>query len=280
MSSRTNLRLACFDLVPAVGAGALEVELTRGRSAVTRLFARAPLKLLAPRNHGDAAWVFASTLGGGFVDGDRVALDVSVKPGARAVLGTQASTKVYRAERASCRQELTARVGDGALLVCAPDHVTCFSGARYEQRLAIELAATASLVLVDAFTAGRVARGERWAFARYASRISIARAGVPVLEDAVILDPAEGDLAARFGRFDALATIVVLGPQVASLLPQTGPQEPPARRADLVEAMSPLPGGALVRVAGTSVERVVRRTRAVLAGLGPLLGDDLFARRW
>src|SRR5262249_30292242 len=77
-------------------------------------------------------------------------------------LGTEASTKVSRGRGGACRQALSARVAEDGVLVMVPDPVACFAGARYEQAVRIELAASATLVSVDAFTAGRSARGERW----------------------------------------------------------------------------------------------------------------------
>ena len=56
-------------------------------TALRTALAASPLRLLAPRNHGDAAWVFLSNLGGGLVDGDRVQVKVDVGPGASALLG-------------------------------------------------------------------------------------------------------------------------------------------------------------------------------------------------
>ncbi|HEY2366660.1 MAG TPA: urease accessory protein UreD, partial [Polyangiaceae bacterium] len=73
-------------------------EVVGDRTAITSSRARAPLKLLTPKNHGDARWTFVATYGGGLVDGDAIALDVKVGPGASALLSTQASTKVYRSD--------------------------------------------------------------------------------------------------------------------------------------------------------------------------------------
>lgn len=51
--------------------GAVRVERVRGRSALTRCFARYPLKLIAPSRVGpsscDAVWLYALTYGGGIV---------------------------------------------------------------------------------------------------------------------------------------------------------------------------------------------------------------------
>ncbi len=247
-----------------------------GRSVVARRAARSPVQLLTPRNHGGAAWAFVSSLGGGLVDGDDIALEVDVGPGAAALVTTQASTKVYRSPR-GCRQRLCARVGDGGLLALVPDPVSGFAGARLDQTIAIELGEGASLWLYDAVSCGRAAAGERWQLARYASAITVTRGGATLLHDAIELDAAHGAIAPRLGRFDALATAIAIGPRAA-----LAEVAAPARGAAWVAAASPLPGGdgVVVRAAATSVERLHRGARALLAGLPAVLGDDPFARKW
>jgi len=78
--------------------GAVRVEKVRGRSALTRCFARYPLKLIAPSKVGpascDAVWLYALTYGGGIVSGDTISCTVSVGDGCTAAITTQASTKV------------------------------------------------------------------------------------------------------------------------------------------------------------------------------------------
>jgi urease accessory protein len=260
--------------------------------------ATSPLRLLTPQNHGHGAWVFVASLGGGLVDGDALEIDVEVGPGAAGLLGTQASTKVYRCPSGVCRQSLTARVAEGGVLVMVPDPVACFAGARYEQAVRIDLAASSTLVSVDAFTAGRSARGERWDFARYSARSVVTREGAPLFVDSILLDPEHGGLRARMGRFDAFATVVVVGPQAAPIREAALAREPlvmdwsaPRRAAPLVIAASPLgQDGAVVRIAGVSAETVTAAVRGGLQGistsvppggwLGALLGDDPFARKW
>ncbi len=130
--------------------------------------------------------MFLASLGGGLVDGDRIDVDVDVGRGAFALVGTQASTKVYRSPR-GCSQHLAARLAEGAFLALVPDPVVCFAGARYEQRTDVALALGASVLVLDGYTCGRSARGERWAFSRYAARTTIARDGVAAAIDATLL---------------------------------------------------------------------------------------------
>ena len=73
--------------------------------------------------------------------------------GARCFVSTQASTKVYRSERAA-GQSLRAHAAEDSLLVLLPDPVTPFAESSYSQEQHIDLAAGASLVAVDWMTAG------------------------------------------------------------------------------------------------------------------------------
>ena len=260
-----------------------------GRTAVVSRFATSPLKLLTPRGSGDAATVVTSTYGGGLLAGDRVALDVRCGPGTRCVLGTQASTKVYRNgpshEAPAMRQELNVTLDDGAVCVVAPDPVTCFAGAAYQQTQRFDLTATSSLLLVDWLTSGRAARGERWAFAGYRAETVIAVRGRPLARDMVLLDPADGPVAAphRMGRFDCIATVFVVGPlfaPAAGRLRERIQSIPVRRREATVAAASPLGAGALIRLAGASAEQVGRFLRAQLAESFDAFGTDPWSRKW
>ena len=55
---------------------AARVERVGARSEVTGLKSHSPLRVLTPSNHGHAAWLFLSSLGGGFVGGDSVSLEI------------------------------------------------------------------------------------------------------------------------------------------------------------------------------------------------------------
>lgn len=272
---------------PAIEAGRaargrLRFERANGATAVCAAYAESPLRLLTPRNHGSAAWVYTSTLGGGLVDGDRLALDVELRPGTRAFLSTQGPTRVYRSPR-GCEIDVCARVGADAALVLAPDPTSCFGGARYRQRTEIDLDARGSLLLFETLTSGRSARGERWAFSRCLVSLAVRCGGAALVDESMLLDPGHGPLAERLGRFEAFATLLVAGPLFDGLRGRVRKRiegTPLARGAPLVAAASPLGGDALLaRFAAESVEELARAVRSHLDGLPALLGDDPWARR-
>jgi urease accessory protein len=261
---------------------------------VARALAASPLRVLTPRNHGDGAWVFLTTFGGGLVDGDRIDVDVEVGPEATALLGTQSATKVYRSPR-GCAFRLGIRVAEGAAIAVVPDPVVCFAGARYVQRVDVTLDAGGSVLLLDGYTCGRAARGERWQFASFDTRTTIVRAAPvgaepPRLVDATRLDAAHGPIGERMDPFDAVLSLIAVGPRFASVraamqdvagLPSAAqrPQTDPS--GAIVAAASPLGSdGAILRVAGRSFEGASRALRACFRELARTLGDDPFARKW
>jgi urease accessory protein len=266
------------------GAGEVEVAQVEGSSALVTCRAASPLQLLSPRPRGAAVWVLAASQGGGLVGGDAVDLSISVGAGAAAFLGTQAETKVYRAgEAAGASQRLEARIGAGGLLALLPDPVSPYAGSRYEQLQRFDLAAGASLAVLDAVTAGRAARGERWALERYRSRNEIRVDGQLVLADAVRLEAGEGPpLPRRLGGLELLATVILLGPRLApaasELLARLG-QAPASGEAAVLAVASPLRDGVVLRLGARTVEAGMAALRAHLSSLAtPLDGDPLLRR--
>jgi urease accessory protein len=258
----------------------LTVESVHGQSAVTSAFARSPLKLLTPRSRGQSVWAYTSSFGGGFVAGDETRLKLRVGAGARCFLGTQASTKIYRnPRRRACGHVTEATVERDALLVFAPDPVQPFADSSYSQRQSFHLADNAGLVLVDWFTSGRAARGERWAFNRFQSRNDVFVAGERIFMDSILLDSASDPITSphRTGRFNCFALLLLTGEMLqtaaAGLLAEVSAQ--PVRRSEsLVVSASSLGNGALLRVAGESVEQVGHTLHHHLKPLSALLGDD------
>lgn len=268
------------------GHAELTVELVAGQSAITTAFARSPMKLLTPRSRGQSAWAYTSSFGGGLVAGDQTQIKLHLGEGARCFLGTQASTKVYRnPARRACGHVTSATLAENSLLIFAPDPVQPFAGSSYSQRQEFHLATAAGLVLVDWFSAGRAARGERWAFNHFQSRNDIFIGGERVFMDSLLLNPSEAaPLSAHVtGRFNCFATLLLMGEQLknaaADLLAQVSTM-PVKRSAPLICSASAIRHGTVLRVAGEEVEAVGRELHQHLMFACELLGDDPWARKW
>ncbi len=244
-----------------VAHGHLAFERAGESTALRSAYAESPLRLLTPRNHGNAAWVYATTLGGGLLDGDCVRLRIEVGERARALVTTQGPTRVFRCAGGAA-SETFARVDEGASLVLAPAPAACFAGARFEQRTEVDVAPGATLAFWDVLSAGR----DRWGFARVRSAIAVRVGGRAVIDEALLLDAAHGALPERLGRFGALATLVLVG--------RSAPADPEPLRpgAKVLQSVSmPGAGTTVVRLAGERVELVLEALRT---HLGEVLGDD------
>ncbi|RLN08969.1 hypothetical protein C2845_PM11G16340 [Panicum miliaceum] len=292
--------------------GAVRVEKVRGRSALTRCFARYPLKLIAPSKVGpascDAVWLYALTYGGGIVSGDTISCTVSVGDGCTVAITTQASTKVYKAVGSKCSEQLLeAHVGEDALLAVIPDPVTCFSTARYHQKQVFKVSANSNLVIVDWFTSGRYECGEKWDFSFYKSVNHIFLGDHPLFIDSVLLEQGSNwSLAEQMQEYNVIAMVVLLGPKLKSMQEQmqaevrklmSGQLRPPTsggslyamrsqpplprpQRPPLIASCSPfgrMGTGMVARVAAVNTELVYSFLRHHLAALEPLLGASPYA---
>jgi urease accessory protein len=268
---------------PVAGTAHLRFARSGTQTVVPRVFAASPMKLFAMRAIGGACWVYSATLGGGLVGGDEIRLTVEVEEGARALLATQASTKVYRSLRPAS-QHIAALIDHDAMLAVIPDPIVCFAGADFSQEQFYDLGARANLVLVDWMTSGRHAIGERWAFRHYASRIDVRRAGQRLVYDQMILSEREGSLAERLRPFDVCLTALVTGPHISSAAAEivhAASLQPIERRSTLVvSAFRLADGGALLRIAGSGVEQVGAAVAERLRFLPDWLGGDPWTRKW
>ncbi len=258
----------------------LTIARAHSRSVVTRARSVAPLRLLAPAGTGDAAWVYQSSLGGGFVGRDRVELAVEVAAEARLFLTSQASSKVYRG--AASHSRLDATVGDGGVLVAWPDPIACFAGAAFDQHQRFRLAGSAALIAVDAWTAGRIAHGECWAFARLALRTEVEIDGILALHDATLVMPAHGALDVRMAGARAFATIILAGARFAGAVAAIAHEVAAAPvTAQPRLAVSVWPWGGVVRIAAAAPELLTRTIHQLIhPAVRDVLGADPFARKW
>jgi urease accessory protein len=264
------------------GYGRLQLTRFNDRTRVTRSLARQPLKLFAPTPTSHAALVYTTALGGGLLAGDHVHLDLHAQPDTTTFLTTQSATKIYRsADGSVATQTLHTSLCDDALLVAWPDPLICFADARYEQRQVFRLDPTASLALIDCQTAGRLARDERWSFSRYLSQNQIHVAGRLILNDILLFDPEDALLVHPFrtGRFNAMATVLLVGPRLERLA-ETLSTSANTGSSSFLSSVTRHNGVLIFRFLDQSPEHLTSTLRRLLSPLAGLLGHDPWSRKW
>ena len=256
-----------------------------GQSAATRVVSANPLRILVPQSRGVSVWASLSSFGGGVVAGDQTALQVNVGENARLYLGTQSSTKVYRRDhRAVATYTCSATVGNGGLLVLAPDVLQPYSGSSYTQVQDFRLTSSSGLLLLDWFSSGRIARGESWDFEKLQTRNRIWIDDQCVLLDALRLTSETGEMALknRFGSYHVMGNLVVIGPMfqpIRQALAVAWQSAGSPRSRSLVWSLAEMPYGALVRFAATTWEDAIRWIQPWMEHTAPWLGSNPWSRK-
>merc|ERR1739841_159125 len=260
------------------GLARVHANLVDSATALTCISHKAPARLLplhtpAAARRGAARCVLSS-LGGGLLQGDAIAVEARVGAGATLQLSTQASTKVYRGARGAA-QSLDADVNAGGLLVVTPDAVTPFAGSRYEQKQTVKLAAGGSCVVVDWLGAGRSANGERWRILSCTSRTAYVTAS-RTLVDAVAL-PGAHAIDATDAWYDAVVSCVFAGPRAQ----ETGEKAlAVARRLAAMRGAGRADDDLVVaRFCAEAPEDAYRILKEALAPLEGALGEAPYAER-
>nr|WP_241724193.1 urease accessory protein UreD [Dietzia sp. E1] len=169
-------------------------------------------------------------------------MDVRLGDRAHALVTTQAANRVHRMDVGYATQNVTLRLGDGAVCEWLPDLLIPYGGSRFQQRLRAEVPEDATLIAADILTAGRVARGESWDVDAYVSAVEITRpGGVPLVVDTTRITRDDAGHPLVTGDADAIGTLFVVAP---------GPAEELA--GVMREAADGL-GGATSAVAGSAV---------------------------
>ncbi|QDR81729.1 urease accessory protein UreD [Sporomusa termitida] len=144
-----------------------EVALVNGRSVVSSLRQRMPLRVSSPLYPVSPRTVsfFIMNPAAGLLQGDQHRIYLCVKAGAQAVVLGQGATKVFRSPRRKfSRQFTTIRVEAGARLEYLPEVVIPFAESCLFSRTNILVASQASALFWEINAPGRVARQELFAY--------------------------------------------------------------------------------------------------------------------
>jgi urease accessory protein len=185
-----------------------------------------------------SALVHLHNVSGGVLAGDRLSLDISVRPGSAAQVTTTGATRLYRHRDglADSEQHVGIQVGEGALLDYLPDTLIPFAGSRHRQRTSVSMADRATLLWWEMLAPGRQAMGETFAFDSLGIQTEVRSPTRPLLIEKMVLEPAMRSLQslARLGPYSHAANFYAF----AVGLPHAKWEELEARIRELCGALS------------------------------------------
>lgn len=155
---------------------ALDYRLQDGRTVLARRH-RGPLQVQKPLYPEGEALCHTLLIHppGGIAGGDALSIDVSVNPGAQALITTPGATKWYKANGRRASQRVALRVEGGAEWL--PQEAIVFDQADVRSEIDIELADDAAMLGWDIVVLGRSASGESFTQGRFTQTIRLRQAG-------------------------------------------------------------------------------------------------------
>ena len=153
----------------------LRVAVRGGRSVAARQFHQGALRVLRPHYLDRSGQVSYTVInpGGAYFGADRYGIEVDVEEDASLLLTTQSATKVYRTPQGPARQDMTLRLGPGAVLEYVPDQLIVYRGGSYLQDTRVVMDPSASVLLAEVITPGWSPTAEPFRYDRLGMRTEV-----------------------------------------------------------------------------------------------------------
>ena len=189
---------------------------------LARLDRRAPYMaqraLYCDQEMPDLAWVFLITTTGCLLQGDRLALDVRLGPGARAHVTTQSATKIHAMDANYAAQTQTVTLSDDAYLEFLPDPVIPHRNARFVSDTRISVAPTATLLFSEIIQPGRKHHHPDECFGTTVMSASISAArsdGHALFNEKLLIDPQRNPMRQTgvMDSFDVFGNVILCTPK-------------------------------------------------------------------
>ena len=169
----------------------------------------------------DMAWLFMITTSGCMLQGDRMALDVTLAPGARAHVTTQSATKVHSMDANYAVQTQAIVLADGAYLEFLPEPLIPHRRTRYLSDTRISIAPTATLLYSEIVQPGRKHHHPDECFGATLLSLAVGAQrddGRLLFTEKLVIEPERRPLRQTgvMGDFDVFGNVILLTPKDAA----------------------------------------------------------------
>jgi len=169
----------------------------------------------------DLAWLFMITTSGCVLQGDRLALEVTLAPGARAHVTTQSATKVHSMDANYAVQTQSIALADGAYLEFLPEPLIPHRRARFLSDTRITIAPTATLLYAEILQPGRKHHHPDECFGATLLSLAVSAErpdGRTLFTEKLVIEPARRPLRQTgvMDSFDVFGNVILLTPKDAA----------------------------------------------------------------
>ena len=144
----------------------LGAEERNGKTVAKNVYFQGAYKVMRPIYHDESgqACYYILNPGGGYLDGDRYQMKISLEKQAKLTLTTQSATKIYKTPNTHAYQEAEFILKEGSYLEYIPDPLIGYQNARYKQKNVIRMEKGCTLLYSDIITPGWSPSGERFSY--------------------------------------------------------------------------------------------------------------------
>jgi urease accessory protein len=193
----------------------LNVENRIGKTVAKNVYFQGALKVMRPIYHDNSgqACYYLLNPGGGYLDGDRYQMQISLEKQARLTLTTQSATKIYKTPNQPAYQETEITLKEGSYLEFIPDPLIGYQDARYKQKNVIRMEKGSTLLYSDIITPGWSPTGERFSYDMLQLINEIYLENELVVYDNIKLNPASQNMDALglMEGYSHLGSMIVVG---------------------------------------------------------------------
>lgn len=241
----------------------LNAEERRGKTVAKNVYFQGAFKVMRPIYHDDSGQpcYYLLNPGGGYLDGDRYNMKISLEENARMTLTTQSATKIYKTPNKYVYQEAEMILGAGSYLEYIPDPLIAYQNAHYKQKNVIRMDKTATLLYSDIITPGWSPTGELFSYNTIQLLNEIYMDNELVVYDHIKLKPAMQNINGLgfMEGFSHLGSMIVIGEQSSNGLQEQLYSEIELNTNNYKVGMSSLPiPGFTIRVLANSTQVIER----------------------
>jgi len=255
-----------------IGSICLDLENRKGKTVAKRVYFQGAFKVMRPVYHDDSGQVCYYLLnpGGGYLDGDRYRMEISLDEGANVTLTTQSATKVYKSPKGYAYQETEIYLKKDSYLEYIPDPLIAYQNAHYKQKNVIRMEKGAAFLYTDILTPGWSPNGQQFSYDTVQLATEIHWDGELGVFDHIKLTPAQQDLS-KLGYLEGyshLGSMIIVGSRTNDSLLDEIYQSIQLERSNLMFGLSKLevPGFSLRVLANSTplIQQIFSNCRRIV----------------